>query len=83
VLAALGGYGRRLDLPLRLLASQKPTARLGSFLGAVRCRAGRGGRPGRVVLMADPAERVAARAGAAGGWRIEIVLPDAGETPAW
>jgi len=66
--------GRTVDLPFRLLAAQKPTARLGSLLSALRCR-DCGKRPGRVVLVADPADRVAARVGAAGGWRIEIVLP--------
>ncbi len=69
--------GRRVDLPFRLLAGQKTSGRLGSLLRALRCR-DCGRRPGRVVLVADPADRVAARGGAAGGWQIEIVLPDAG-----
>ena len=67
--------GRTVDLPFRLLAAQKPAAQLGDLLLALRCR-DCGRRPGRVVLLDDPADRVAARLGAPGSWRIEIVLPD-------
>jgi hypothetical protein len=67
--------GRTSDLPFRLLAGQKPRARLGDLLRALRCR-DCGQRPGRAVLVADPADRVAARVGAPVGWRVEIVLPD-------
>lgn len=68
--------GRTVDLPFRLLAAQKPAARFGDLLRALRCKEC-GHRPARVVLVDDPADRVAARIGARGGWRIEIVLPDA------
>jgi hypothetical protein len=57
------------------LAVQKPAARLGDLLRALRCREC-GQRPKRVILLDDPADRVAARVGARGGWRIEIMLPD-------
>jgi hypothetical protein len=67
--------GRTIDMPFRLLAGQKPCATLGRLLTALRCRQC-GVRPGRVTLLDDPADRVAARLGAPGGWRIEIVLPD-------
>jgi hypothetical protein len=68
--------GRTVNLPFRLLAAQKPMARLGNLLSALRCREC-GRRPGRVTLLDDPADRVPARVGARGSWRIEIVLPDA------
>jgi hypothetical protein len=67
--------GRTVDLPFHHLAAQKPAARLGALLRALRCREC-GQRPKRVVLLDDPADRVAARVGARGSWRIEIVLPD-------
>jgi hypothetical protein len=67
--------GRTVDLPFHHLAAQKPAARLGELLRALRCREC-GQRPPRAVLLDDPADRVAARVGARGGWRIEIVLPD-------
>jgi hypothetical protein len=69
--------GRTVNLPFRLLAAQKPMARLGSLLRALRCRTC-GQPPGRVVLLINPADRAASYFGSDGGWRIEIVLPDAG-----
>jgi hypothetical protein len=67
--------GRTVDLPFHHLAAQKPAARLGDLLRALRCREC-GQRPKRVILLDDPADWVAARVGARGGWRIEIMLPD-------
>lgn len=67
--------GRTVNLPFRLLASQRPQATLGALLRALRCREC-GKRPGRAVLLADPADRRPHRFTAPVGWRIEIVLPD-------
>ena len=67
--------GRTVDLPFQHLAAQKPAARLGDLLRALRCREC-DQRPPRVILLDDPADRVAARVDSRGGWRIKIVLPD-------
>lgn len=69
--------GRTVDMPFHLLAAQRPRATLGGLLAALRCRECQR-RPGRVMLLDDPADRIAARIGARGGWRVEIVLPDQG-----
>jgi hypothetical protein len=71
----LESCGRTVDLPFRHVARQRPTALLGDLLSALRRREC-GRRPGRVNLPDDLADRVAARPGSPGGWRIEIVLPD-------
>jgi hypothetical protein len=62
-------------LPFRLLAMQKPAARFGDLLRALRCR-DCGKRPRRVVLVDDPAVGAHGRTGGPAGWRIEILLPD-------
>jgi hypothetical protein len=65
--------GRTVCLPFRFLASQKPRARLGDLIWALRCREC-GQRPGRVVLVDDAADGAYGRP-APRGWRIEIVVP--------
>jgi hypothetical protein len=69
--------GRTVDLPFRHLAGQKPAASLGDLLRALRCREC-GQQPETRHPGDDPADRVAARVGARGGWWIEIVLSDQG-----
>ena len=63
-----------MGLPFCLLAEQKLVTRLGDLLRAAM--PGCGTHPRRVVLLDDPADRVAARLGTPGGWRVEIVLPE-------
>lgn len=67
--------GRTVELPMRMLARQRPAGTLGGLLRALRCRDCRQ-RPGRVVLLDQPGDRAAGRPDTPGGWRIEIVLPD-------
>ena len=67
--------GRTVELPLRMLAAQRPAGTLGGLLRGLRCR-DCGQRPNRAVLMDQPGDRAAGRPDAPGGWRIEIVLPD-------
>jgi hypothetical protein len=66
--------GRTVCLPFRNLALQKPPARLGDLLTALRCR-DCGQSPQRVVLIENPADRAHGWTGS-GGWRIEVVMPD-------
>jgi hypothetical protein len=66
--------GRTTCIPFRQLALQKPAARLGDLLNALRCR-DCGQPPQRVVLVDNAADRAHGWTGS-GGWRIEIVMPD-------
>ena len=69
---------RTTCLPLKMLAAGcRPGFQFGNLLRLLRCRQC-GSRPARVTLLLDPADRAHGRAGAPGGWRIEIVLPDPG-----
>ena len=62
-------------IPDGLLGIPQPRGTLGGLFKRLRCR-DCGKPPGRLVLLDQPADRVAERTGAPGGWRIEIVLPD-------
>ena len=60
-----------------LAAGCRPGFQFGDLLWLLRCRQC-GSRPARVTLLLDPADRAHGRAGAPGGWRIEVVLPNSG-----
>ncbi len=65
--------GRSADIPLRLIEGRTPGLRLGDVLRCRQCR----GRPARVTMVTNPADRAHGRP-APGGWRIKVTLPDPG-----
>jgi hypothetical protein len=66
--------GRTTCLPFQFLAAQKPRARLGDLILALRCR-DCGQRPGCMALVDDAADGAYGRP-APRGWRIEIAMPE-------
>jgi len=69
--------GRTVNVPCRFIAAQKPEVRFGSLLDRLRCQQC-GARPGRVVLVDDPAAGAAERKGAPNRRWVEVVMPDRG-----